>query len=94
MTSLHELRLTDLFEAATLMDYEAEGLCLGMQVENANPSEFALGLTPVVIEALPNLLDTLLAELVKRGCEIRVIETGEPVEPGFHHTLTKDWSVH
>ncbi len=31
--SLHDLKLVDLFDAATLLGYEAEGLCLGMQVE-------------------------------------------------------------
>ena len=32
--SLHDLKLVDLFDAASLMGYEAEGFCLGMQVGN------------------------------------------------------------
>ena len=87
MGSLHELKLADLFDAAALLGYRAEGVCFGMQVENASPSEFVVGLTPVVLEKLPSLIDAILAELVRNGCEIRVRETGELVQPGFHHTL-------
>lgn len=31
--SLHDLKLIDLFDSAALLGYQAEGLCLGMQVE-------------------------------------------------------------
>lgn len=89
MGSLHELKLADLFDAAALLGYTSEGLCLGMQVENASPSEFIVGLTPTVLERLPYLVDTLLAELVSRGCEIREKATGVLVVPGFHHTMVE-----
>ena len=36
--SLHDLKLVDLFDAAALLGYEAEGLCLGMQAENPSPA--------------------------------------------------------
>lgn len=69
--SLHDLKLSDLFDAAMLLGYESRGLCLGMQVENASPSEVTVGLTPAVFEALPRLVETLIAELVREGVEVR-----------------------
>lgn len=87
MGSLHELKLADLFDAALLLGYECEGVCLGMQVSNATPSEFVEGLTPPVAQKLPDLVDTLLAELVNRGCDVRIRASGEPVLPGHHHNL-------
>ena len=44
--SLHDLKLVDLFDAASLMGYEAEGFCLGMQVGNPSRTQFVVGLTP------------------------------------------------
>lgn len=93
MGSLHELRLADLFDAAMMVGQTAEGLCFGIQVENPDPSEFVCGLTPKVATALPLLIDTLLAELVGRGCSIAVKGTGEKVRPGFHHALRRDWNA-
>lgn len=69
--SLHDLKLIDLFDAATLLGYSAEGLCLGMQVENPSPSEVTIGLTPKVHAALPLLVETVVAELYKLGVELR-----------------------
>lgn len=68
MASLHDLRLADLFDAASLLGYSSEGLCLGMQVENAEPAEMHVGLTPAVEAAVPLLLETVVAELTKLGC--------------------------
>lgn len=65
--SLHDLKLVDLFDAASLMGYEAEGFCLGMQVGNSSPSEFYVGLTPECEAALPLLVETVAAELARRG---------------------------
>lgn len=65
--SLHDLKLVDLFDAASLMGYAAEGYCLGMQVENPSPSEFYVGLTPACEAALPLLVETVAAELDRRG---------------------------
>ena len=67
MASLHDLRLVDLFDAASLLGYEAEGFCLGMQVENMSPEEYVVGLTPPVYDALPLLVESVVAELDRRG---------------------------
>ena len=66
-SSLHDLKLADLFDAALLLGYEAEGFCVGMQVENSSPAEFTVGLTPKVHAAVPLLVETVAAELVNRG---------------------------
>lgn len=88
MASLHELKLSDLFDAATLLGYEARGKCFGMQVENMTPEVVTIGLTPPVFAALPLLIDALLAELVV-GCGLDVIvkETGGRVVSGHHHIM-------
>lgn len=87
MASLHDLKLVDLFDAAGLMGFNAEGRCFGMQVENRSPEVVTIGLTQPVYDALPLLVDTVLADLVRRGISIRVLSTNERVEPGFHHQL-------
>lgn len=69
--SLHDLKLIDLFDAATLLGYSADGLCLGMQVQNSSPAEVTIGLTPKVYDALPLLVETLIAELYKLGAEVK-----------------------
>lgn len=71
MASLHDLRLVDLFDAASLLGYEAEGYCLGMQVDNMAPEEYVVGLTPQVHAALPLLVETVVAELARRGFSLR-----------------------
>ncbi|MEG0790757.1 MAG: hydrogenase maturation protease [Gordonibacter sp.] len=65
--SLHDLKLIDLFDAAFLLGYEAEGLCLGMQVENPSPALVTIGLTPKVDAALPLLVETVAGELARFG---------------------------
>ena len=67
MASLHDMKLIDLFDSAALLGYEAEGVCLGMQVLNMSPSEYTIGLTEPVFKALPLLVETVVAELHKRG---------------------------
>ncbi len=67
MASLHDLKLVDLFDASILLGYEAEGLCLGMQVENSSPAEVTIGLTPKVNDALPLLVETVAGELARLG---------------------------
>ncbi len=79
-TSLHDLKLADLFEAASLLGYTAEGLCFGMQVDNMDPIEFVIGLTPRVAERVDFLAETVIAELVRRGCEITRLD-GAPLRP-------------
>ncbi len=66
MASLHDLTLIDLFDAAALLGYEAEGLCLGMQVENMTPDHYTVGLTEPCQKKLPLLVETVIAELTRR----------------------------
>ncbi len=89
MASLHELKLSDLFDAAFLMGYEAQGKCFGMQVQNMTPEMVTIGLTQPVYEALPLLIDALLADLHANGVEVVVKATGEPVRPGHHHVMSE-----
>ena len=65
--SLHDLKLIDLFDAAVLLGYEAQGVCLGMQVENASPALVTEGLTPRVHERLGFLVEVLVGELHRFG---------------------------
>lgn len=67
-TSLHDLKLADLFDMAALLGYSCNGVCLGMQVENPSPSEFVMDLTPKVKEKLPFLVEVLMGELARLGC--------------------------
>lgn len=75
--SMHDLRLVDLFDAAILLDYHAEGICLGMQVENTEPAILTEDLTPKVKEALPLLVETLAAELARLGAPLIDKASGE-----------------
>lgn len=63
MASLHDLRLSDLFEAALLLGYRAQGICYGMQVENPSPAVLQEGLTPQVQAKLNDLVECVLAEI-------------------------------
>lgn len=74
--SLHDLKLVDLFDAAALLGYEAEGLCLGMQVENPSPEKVCPGLTPKVHAALPLLVDVVAGELARVGSPLAPREEG------------------
>ena len=76
--SLHDLRLVDLFDAAVLLGFDAEGICIGMQVENTEPDILTEDLTPSVKAALPLLVDTLAAELARLGTPLIVKDTGQP----------------
>lgn len=69
-SSLHDLSLVDLFDAAALLGYKAQGLCLGMQVENMTPAQMTIGLTEPVQNALPFLIETLRAELARFGVNL------------------------
>ena len=89
MASLHDLKLVDLFDAAMLVGYSAEGRCFGMQVENREPAVVTIGLTQPVYDALPLLVDTVLAHLVLGGVDVRISETGDAVAPGWHHLMAQ-----
>lgn len=73
--SLHDLKLVDLFDAAALLGYEGQGLCLGMQVENASPAYVTEGLTPRVHAALDTLVDIVAGELARFGCKPELRDT-------------------
>ena len=76
--SLHDLRLVDLFDAAVLLGYDAEGVCIGVQVENTEPEILTEDLTPAVRAAVPLLVETLAAELARLGAPLISKETGRP----------------
>ena len=76
--SLHDLRLKDLFDAAVLLGYDAEGICIGMQVENTEPEYLTEDLTPAVKAALPLLVETLAAEVARLGVPFIDKATGDP----------------
>ncbi|MDO4854545.1 MAG: hydrogenase maturation protease [Coriobacteriia bacterium] len=80
--SIHDLKLANLFDAASLMGYTCEGLCYGMQVEILEPAEYTIGLTPAVEEKLPFLAESVLAELWRRGAAISR-KDGKPFGPAF-----------
>ncbi len=88
--SLHDLTLADLFEAASLLGYESNGHCFGMQVENATPSVVTIGLTEPVARALPLLIETVLAHLSSLGITITDRKTGSQIIPGWHHRLCQN----
>lgn len=87
MASLHDLKLVDLFDAASLLGYSAEGKCFGMQVENRTPEMVTVGLTPRVFSAVPRLVDAVVADLVLRGHCVKHKDTGEAVMRGWHHRM-------
>lgn len=87
--SLHDLKLIDLFDAAALLGYKAEGRCFGMQAQNISPAELTVGLTQPVYEAMPLLVETVLAQLFKLGVPIKVKSTGQLIEPGWHHKMSQ-----
>ena len=80
--SLHDLRLKDLFDAAVLLGYDAEGICLGMQVENTEPEMLTEDLTPAVRAALPLFVETLAAEVARLGAPFIDKATGKPYVKG------------
>ena len=90
MASLHDLKLVDLFDAAELLGYRAEGTCFGMQVENRSPEVVTIGLSPRVFDAVPDLVDAVLAELVLRGHIVTFKDSGAPVERGWHHVMSAE----
>lgn len=70
ISSLHDLKLANLFDAASLLGYKSIGLCLGMQVYDCEPIEYCIGLSEPCAEQLPLLVETIAAELHKQGFEM------------------------
>lgn len=80
--SAHDMRFVDVLQAATLLGYEVDGLCIGVQAANPTPSEPCIALTPAVEAAIPLAIQTVLATLVQQGVDgITSKETGESVVP-------------
>ena len=71
IASLHDLKLANLFDAASLLGYRSEGMCLGMQVQNANPDQYTVGLSEPCAAALPLLVETIAAELDRHGFAVQ-----------------------
>ncbi len=65
--SLHDLKLVDLFDAAMLLGYSAEGVCYGMQTLDEEPEEYDMELTEPCQAALPLLVESVEAELFRHG---------------------------
>lgn len=87
--SLHELTLADLFDSAALLGYQCEGKCFGMQVSNMAPDVITVALTRPVYDAVPLLVEAVLADLHGRGVEIIANATDAPIQPGWHHEMTE-----
>lgn len=87
--SLHELTLADLFDSAALLGYECEGKCFGMQVSNMAPDVVTIALTRPVYDAVPLLVEAVLADLHARGVTIIDKATDAEIKPGWHHTMTE-----
>lgn len=87
--SLHELTLADLFDSAALLGYECEGKCFGMQVSNMSPEVVTVALTRPVYDAVPLLVEAVLADLHGRGVRIVSKRTGKPIAPGWRHEMTE-----
>jgi hydrogenase maturation protease len=67
----HDTRFVDVLEAAALLGHTPEGHCLGVQIQNASPVEYTIGLTPPVEAALPLLIECVLGFLKQHGMEPR-----------------------
>jgi len=63
--SLHDMRLIDVLEAATLMGTRPEAECIGIQVLDMNG--VSIGLTEPVEAALPDAVAAVLQVLSERG---------------------------
>ena len=63
----HDMRLTDVFAAAALLDINPEVSCLGVQVADWQPAEYTIGLTEPVAAALEPMCDLVLDWLAAHG---------------------------
>ena len=66
----HDTRFIDVLDAASLLGYNPEGHCLGVQVQNMNPADYEIGLTPSVQAALPLLVESVLGFLDRFGVKV------------------------
>ena len=71
MHSLHDIRFSDVLEAAAMVGIEPEAHCVGVQVEDMAPIELTIGLTEPVEAALDTAVDCVLTVLAERGISVR-----------------------
>ncbi|HSQ22305.1 MAG TPA: hydrogenase maturation protease [Coriobacteriia bacterium] len=74
MHSLHDIRFVDVLEAANLIGLSPRADCIGVQVEEMNPEEITIGLSPSVEAAVPRAIAAVLTVLEEEGV------TAEPIE--------------
>jgi len=74
MHSLHDIRFTDVLEAAGLMGLTPRADCIGVQVQDMSPREMTIGLSPAVEAAVPRAIAAVLTVLEEEGV------TAEPIE--------------
>ncbi|PKQ29648.1 MAG: hydrogenase maturation protease [Actinobacteria bacterium HGW-Actinobacteria-10] len=67
MHSLHDLRFIDVLSSADLLGRRPKGECIGVQVEDMEPVELTIGLSPAVEDAVGTAIDAVLTVLVERG---------------------------
>jgi len=65
MHSLHDVRLVDVIQTATLMGLHPDVDCVGVQIEDMG--ELSIGLTPAVEAAVPAAVEAVLTVLAERG---------------------------
>ena len=63
----HDTRFIDVLEAAALLGHKPEGHCLGVQVQDMDPLDYIIGLTPPVEAAVPFVIECILGFLEERG---------------------------
>jgi len=66
----HDTRFVDVLEAAALLGYNPQCHCIGVQVQDMNPDEYTIGLTPAVEAAIPFLIQCIISFLEKSGVEV------------------------
>lgn len=79
VASLHDLKLADLFDAASMLGYTCEGMCYGMRIDNMEPADFTIGLTPRVAKRVPFFAESVIAELCRQGCAVSR-KDGKPLD--------------
>jgi hydrogenase maturation protease len=72
MHSLHDMRFSNVLEAAALTGVEPEAICVGVQVESME--QWVMELTPAVEEALPAAVAAVLDILAERGVTLTRVE--------------------
>lgn len=66
----HDIRLTNVLEAAAILGYNPAVHCLGVQVQNMSPAEYTISLSPSVEASLPILVQCALNFLERFGAKV------------------------